>query len=301
MNKLSLLVLSALTLLSLLVVSKVKNPGWTLVGIGAKKLRGSPSSEEFPVHSLFCFSLCSPWTTELDLLTMQLANRISIFACDGYAVYSNPVMSIGNIKSKLLDIDLYSPRCGKYMTVCNSPIFQKLWQQLAQDGEFRRHGWTVKVDADTVFLPERLRAVVGGLDSELSQSHKGIFLNNCKLGLHGPLEVISRRAMEVFAASWDSVQCGYAPQEDVYLQECMQNLGVKQIDEFDRLLAEKECERDGWYQDPDWRKCEGSKAAFHPFKTPDEYQQCLNRAKPGLIVRSQASSINVTLGSTSGS
>jgi hypothetical protein len=267
--------------------------GRCLSAFGARLLPCSPGNaeqkwsflniQELPVHSLFCFSLCVPWTNEPDLLTMQLANRISIFACDEYAVYSNPVMNIGNIKSKLLDTDLHVPKCGKYKTICNTPVFQKMWQQLTQDGQFLRHGWTVKADPDAVFLPERLRAVVRGLDSELLQSHKGIFLNNCKLGLHGPLEVISRRALEVFAASMDNVKCGYAPQEDVYLQVCMQNLGVKQIDKFDQLLAEQECARDGWHQDPDWRKCESSKAAFHPFKDPDEYQQCLNRAKPGVF------------------
>jgi hypothetical protein len=238
--------------------------------------------QELPGHSLFCFSLCVPWTSEPDLLLMQLTNRISIFSCEEFTVYSHPVISLGDFKTRLLKMDLHVPRCGKYETICNTPVFQKLWQQLVEDRQFARHDWTVKVDPDAVFLPDRLRGSLRDLDEELAHSPKGIFLNNCKLGLHGPIEVISRRALEVFAASMDR-SCGYAPQEDVYLQGCMKSLGVKQVDRFDSLLAEQECARDGWKQDPDWMKCASSKAAFHPFKNPDEYQACLGRAKPGFF------------------
>merc|ERR1712151_1000458 len=103
----------------------------------------------------------------------------------------------------------------------------------------------------------------------------GIFLNNCKLGLHGPIEVVSRKALEVYAAHRNA--CEEPPQEDVYLMACLLKNGARQLDMFN-VLAEKDCWRDGWHQDPDWRSCTSDRAAFHPFKTPQAYQQCAYKA-----------------------
>jgi hypothetical protein len=240
--------------------------------------------EEVPGHSsLFCFSLCVPWTSEPDLLRMQIGSHISIFSCDAFDVYSHPQLDLGTYKTRLVKMDLHVPICGEFHTVCNTPVFRKLWQQLIEDGQFMRHDWTVKVDPDAVFLPDRLRQTVQSIADKVAREEKGAFLNNCKLGLHGPLEVVSRRAMEVFAAAYDDINCGYAPQEDVYLETCMTNLGVAKIDKFD-ILAEHECYRDGWRQDPDWQDCTNGKAAFHPFKTTKDYSECLTRASPGSYI-----------------
>lgn len=47
------------------------------------------------------------------------------------------------------------------------------------------------MDPDTVFFPARLKVAV----AFHPDTYNGLYLNNCKLGLHGPLEVLSSRAV----------------------------------------------------------------------------------------------------------
>lgn len=212
---------------------------------------------------------------------MQLKQNVSIFACNEFAVYSNPVVNLGKIKSRLLDIDLHchmgTIHLGDihFQTAFNTPIFVKFWNQVIIDGQFKNHDWTVKVDPDAVFFPNRLRDIVRGHDHDDARVGKGMFLNNCKLGLHGPLEVISRKGLEAYAAGHHT--CRTPPMEDVYLQKCMLSIGVKQLDQFD-LLGDKLCYRGDWYQSPDWHECTGGTTAFHPFKGLQAYERCLFNA-----------------------
>merc|ERR1719401_846105 len=104
----------------------------------------------------------------------------------------------------------------------------------------------------------------------------GTFLNNCFLGLHGPVEVLSRVALETFRGV-DST-CSDDGREDVWLKECLLVAGVLQSDQMD-VLAERDCNRDGRVQSPDWHSCTGPEAAFHPFKTAPEYEACLDKAR----------------------
>eukprot|EP00438_Fugacium_kawagutii_P032833 Skav224525 [mRNA] locus=scaffold388:413815:419826:+ [translate_table: standard] len=95
-----------------------------------------------------------------------------------------------------------------------------------------------------------------------AQLEKGLWLNNCWRGLHGPIEVLSRQAMQIYNNDWlkCEVVAQQKPQEDVYLQECMQTLGIWKSD-LKFLLAEDHCDN------PDFYKCDDSQfVAFHPFK-----------------------------------
>jgi len=219
--------------------------------------------------SFFCFAMVVPWGYERILMGMQLDIRRSIFACDEATVYSNTVIDLGGAVTSVIDTDLHCRLGGKWYTALNAPPFRKLWYQVIADGHWRRHVWTVKVDADAVFMPHRLGAVVRPL-SHLAQDLRGMFLNNCRFGLHGPLEVLSKRSLERFEKDGPS-KCSLklAPQEDAWLQECMLQLGVMEVDRFDSLIAEPACKT------PDWEECSGPQAAFHPFKTADTYKRCL--------------------------
>jgi len=176
-----------------------------------------------------------------------------------------------------VDIDLHCERGGLWNTMMNTPIFAKLWNTVVQDGQFKAHAWTAKTDPDTVFLPDVLKSILQSPDYPLdrAQENKGQFLNGCFIGLHGPLEVLSRRALEVYGEG--NEECGQPVEEDVYIRGCLQFLGVFQQDQFD-ILDERDCARDGNFQSPDWHDCASGHAAFHPFKTPEEYGDCLDRA-----------------------
>lgn len=192
-------------------------------------------------------------------------------------MYSNPAERYGSVDTKLVDIDLHCERGGLWDTLMNTPVFVKLWATILEDGQYSQHAWTVKADADTVFLPGRLRAILGSqVDPGAAEAGSGLFLNNCMFGLHGPLEVVSRRALEVYRDGHDG--CGLPVEEDVYIRSCLQQLGVPQKDVFD-ILDELDCRRDGVVQSPDWHDCASGHAAFHPFKTAQEYGECLDRAQ----------------------
>mmetsp|Transcript_6490 Transcript_6490/g.18075 ORF Transcript_6490/g.18075 Transcript_6490/m.18075 type:complete len:651 (-) Transcript_6490:176-2128(-) len=99
-----------------------------------------------------------------------------------------------------------------------------------------------------------------------------MYLNNCKWGLHGPIEVLSRRAVATYAAGLP--QCvpllENAWGEDKFLDKCLQQLGVERINEYS-LLSEVAC---GEQPAP----CGTSKVAFHPFKSIQSYFTCFEYA-----------------------
>lgn len=222
-----------------------------------------------------------PWSEEKLLLQTQIAQNKSIFQCDGYAVYSNPVIQLAGVRTRPVDVDLHCPRVTVHAdgeeqeALSNAHVFVKFWDQVISDGDFRYYDWTVKVDPDAVFLPDRLRKFVRADYHKEGPLGNGILFNNCKSGMLGSLEVMSSRALQVYAAGHG--HCETLPEEDVYLQKCMAKLGVTEVDNFD-LLADKACYKGEWHQSPDWNKCTGSNAAFHPFKSSEAYTLCLQVA-----------------------
>lgn len=217
--------------------------------------------------TLFCFSLMLPWGYEPHLLKMQLLRGRSIFACDATEVYSSEEMDLGGLVTVDLGIDLHCHKGGVFHTVMNTPIFLHVWKRLIIAGRFRQYEWTVKADPDAVFFPQRLRHILEGTDQAKATVGKGIFLNNCGFGLHGPLEVVSNRALEAYGEGHSG--CKRPPQEDVYLQQCLIQLGVTQVNHFN-LLAEDHCAF------KEWEECKSGHVAFHPFKKVEEYERCLD-------------------------
>ena len=85
---------------------------------------------------------------------------------------------------------------GTWNTALNTKVFAKVWHRVFDDKLFEESDWTVKVDPDAVFLPWRLREHLLG-----ARPQEEVFLNNCRAGLHGPIEVVSRGGMEVASPS----------------------------------------------------------------------------------------------------
>ncbi|CAK0853129.1 unnamed protein product, partial [Prorocentrum cordatum] len=130
------------------------------------------------------------------------------------------------------------------------------------------HQWTVKVDPDTVFFPNRLR------ESLLPYGADEMYVRNCPggprgLGMFGALEVVSKTGLAVYHAGWK--RCvealkGRQLGEDNFMQKCLDLLGVAPRDNPD-LLADGYCP--GRVVD-----CTASFPAFHPFKTVDGFFRC---------------------------
>jgi len=232
-----------------------------------------------PGQSLFCFSLMLPLGYEPTLLKWQYTHSVSIFGCDEYAVYSNMSLAIAHgLRTKPIASDLVCRKGGEFRTALNTDIFMAVWARVIDDNRFIFHDWTVKVDPDAVFLPAKLRTLVQRHPEEAG----GVYLNNCELGMHGPLEVLSRLAVQVWWAGATRCQryftrlCSGSCQwgEDMFLDQClMKVLHVKREDERG-LLLEDHCNPPfGWEQCTD-----KAVAAFHPFKDVSSYSDCILNA-----------------------
>jgi len=231
-----------------------------------------------PLGSLFCYSLMLPYGNEQSLMTDHARNWRGIFQCEEAAVYSSVMVNLANgFTSQVVPgTDLHVERGGKWGTYMNTPVFVAVWNQVHWHGRYKYHSWTVKADPDAAFFPQRLREKLLEPEFREAEIKTGIVIDNCDKGLHGPLEVLSRRAMEVFGQS--RVLCKDKPQEDYYLSSCLDTLGVDVHFRQD-LLADQGCNWDnGGPKDPDWFKCQSGHAAFHPFKTPADLQGCYSRA-----------------------
>uniref|UniRef100_A0A7S1RVA9 Hexosyltransferase n=1 Tax=Alexandrium catenella TaxID=2925 RepID=A0A7S1RVA9_ALECA len=155
----------------------------------------------------------------------------------------------------------------------NTMIFQKAWEQIRWDGRYKRHDWTVKVDPDAVFFPQRLRDLV----RPHSTPPGAWFYLNCnkyppsppgEAKLYGSVEVFSRKAIEAYMRSTDLCMKGLDWRgwgEDFFMQRCMEKLDVMAVHNF------------GWIGDDRcWpAKCtKQDRVAFHDFKDIDEWFDC---------------------------
>mmetsp|Transcript_71322 Transcript_71322/g.160132 ORF Transcript_71322/g.160132 Transcript_71322/m.160132 type:complete len:466 (-) Transcript_71322:2-1399(-) len=229
-------------------------------------------------NSLFCFVVMQPHTFELKLVALQHQKRASLFACDKYKVYSNMSIEIAKgFYTSVVHANLYCPKGGEFGTVLNLDVFIRIWRKVISDGDYLHHGWTVKADPDTVFFPTRLYAIV----SKRHEAPNGIYLNNCRFGLHGPLEVLSRNAVRAwgkgiapclrFFKRLCSGDCKWG--EDMFMDQCFVRVLAVKRDDIANLLTEEHCS-----PPKGWDSCEDrSQVAFHPFKSVEGYRKCFEQ------------------------
>lgn len=95
-----------------------------------------------------------------------------------------------------------------------------------------------------------------------------MYINNCKFGLHGPIEVLSQRALTAYVEGLP--RCNnllvHPWGEDKFMDRCMLELGITRVNEFG-LLNEIAC---GETPAP----CGDADVAFHPFKSIHSYFAC---------------------------
>lgn len=229
------------------------------------------------LRSLFCFALMMPSGDEVSLMRELLRKSQGIFLCDSYSVFSSEDVELSAGPPARIGTEIIgSVKCeygGEYNLALNSEIFVRVWKKVFSDKLYAQHGWTVKVDPDAVFFPDRLLWQVR--DSNSSDS---VYLNNCDQGLHGPIEVISLGGMRVFDVGIDKCvdelqhEFSWAG-EDVFLRHCLGVLNVNRVDNW-AILDEEVC----FYGDPVGKGCYSGKVAFHPFKHPDSYFHCVDQA-----------------------
>jgi hypothetical protein len=236
-----------------------------------------------PMTSLFCWALVVMSSREPDLLRLQHLRHTGLFACDEFSIYSNVSAEVvPGVRTRQVDVDLQCTYGGEFGTALNTFIFLSVWNEVVREGKYRRAAWTVKVDADTVFIAGRLQDLLSAYSP--AEAERGVYLNNCWRGLHGPIEVFSRTAVTALLAGymqcWEhfNVLCAGPCKwgEDMFLDQCLDKvLHVKRENAYS-LLIEDHCD-----PPPNWRGCQNrSVVSYHPFKTPEAYEACLSSAVP---------------------
>jgi len=255
--------------------------------------------------SLYCFSVythntgSSKHNYELDLLRQQHRQHVSIYTCDGWDVFSDVEVEISDhylthkVEDKLQEFHVVKrEETGAYV---NWGFFYQIWLQVRQLGRWEEKSWTVKVDPDAVFVPERLQ---GWLESRSGEPPHGMYFENCKdvqYGFFGNLEVLSHEATRVLTTYLEECHSVFAPcafegcdwkfgpwGEDVFVQRCLDRHYVDKVAAFDMTL-DGACPADRPQDQKKNKKwhvedCSQVKtAAVHPFKTPKEYFTCLSQ------------------------
>uniref|UniRef100_A0A7S0B7I7 Apple domain-containing protein n=1 Tax=Pyrodinium bahamense TaxID=73915 RepID=A0A7S0B7I7_9DINO len=241
--------------------------------------RETTTRERYQPGSLYCFALMLPTGYERGLITDQYNDHVSIFDCDEYMVYSSKVIELApGLKTEVVKSDLKCNKGGEFMTALNTEIFFAVWDRVFSDGRFNLHAWTIKVDPDCVFLPSRLRLVL----NHHHEGPHGVYINNCHMGMHGPLEVFSRIAVHRWIEGrqqcvdhFDKLCSGPCLWgEDMFIDQCLGKV-LKVARENDwNILVEDHCA-----PPPHWDDClDESKAAFHPFKDRGAWRKCMKNA-----------------------
>mmetsp|Transcript_85765 Transcript_85765/g.188308 ORF Transcript_85765/g.188308 Transcript_85765/m.188308 type:complete len:462 (+) Transcript_85765:172-1557(+) len=252
-----------------------------------------------PPPSLFCVTVVRTEGYEPMLVQTQAQQEAGIFQCDAFRVYSHgsQPLQLGPVATRPIadagsatmgDLSVSGTTTSSWL---NTLVFTKMWEELANDGEWWNHDWTVKVDPDAVFFPRRLQANLAsrtpfggvrmaGLDSGIGS--EPLYAGNCdrtwhggpaRLKLFGSIEIFSRNAIGSYKAFGKS--CleklpwkGWG--EDYFMQSCMNMLGAKAFNGTS-LLADERC-----HASP----CsDTTKVTFHAFKTIPEWFSCWGTSK----------------------
>jgi len=241
---------------------------YTVVGgsQGTHMLKPASSSNSSAGTSLFCFIVVTATGVvadgvevgyEQELLDMMRIKNLSVFGCDASRVYEGAKAKRGDWKS-----------------VMNVDIFIAVWQKIQADGMYKQHDWTVKADADAVFLPDRLKM---HLVSLRPPANTAVYLHNINFKFHfmGALEVLSSKAVDVFLEN--SADCvkyiGNIGGEDFFTMQCLDSMGVGHMTDYS-LLADKYSTGPGWNMfDVDPCTDQGI-VALHPYKAVNSWLGC---------------------------
>jgi hypothetical protein len=260
------------------------------------------STVSLSATTLFCWSVYTEnrGTTakpnhELEVLRTSLFLGTSIFGCEAWKVYSDVSVWLSpgkqyTVKVDDKDGDFHFAKRKLTGSWVNSGTFIQVWEAIKEEGIWEGKDWTVKVDADTVFLPSRLRSML----TRQPVTSSGIYLENCKYvnyGFFGSLEVFSHQAVATYVANIDDCKnslnwkgsekaTGWQPWgEDLFAQRCMDLHGVDKVEAFG-ITADGGCEAfrpEGQKKNKHWKPdcATTSSPAMHPFKEPSEYFDCL--------------------------
>jgi len=224
--------------------------------------------------SLFCFTVVQADTYELDIMRTGINKGAGIFDCEDWVVFSDEEVWITpgppvKITTTVLPISLKA-KAGKTEHILNTKIFMAAWDWIIKEKKYVTSTWMAKVDPDAVFVPARLREAVEKKWDPMG--HKEIYIKNCpfSFGFYGALEVVSSGAIKNYAMNQQKCLKELQWQdwgEDLYMKNCFDHLGVKEVTDY-TILADEYCGAKAgqcWLTAP---------VAFHPYKSAFNWFQC---------------------------
>lgn len=159
----------------------------------------------------------------------------------------------------------------------STKAFALLWHHVVQQGEFRFAAWSVKVDPDCVFFPDRLQVLLGGPEHREPSSGSGMFLLSCarRYSVEEPLQVLSRDAVAHYGGSAErcrELQRKHPREPDAYVQRCLLLLGASEREAWNLLSST------GCLEETEGVDCGGTLVSYHPMPTVNEYRNCMQES-----------------------
>lgn len=232
-----------------------------------------------PGISLLCFAVSRSEGTEFLLILNQFRAGVGIFACDDHVLFSDRATEVP--ETQVLPNFFAEQQVPGALTASwvNTKGFMDAWAWIVSDGHMDAHDWVAKVDPDAVFFPDRLKIHLDDGRFKGAAKKTGVYLKNCfdgpELQLYGSLEVLSSRAVRALGPAV-APNCRNIPDfermgEDMWLQRCLDQIGVASVEDYDGLVADAYC--------PSGPKgCGPQAVAFHPFKLPAQWAECYRQA-----------------------
>lgn len=250
--------------------------------------------------TILCWGVVMPGGKEAGLVDFQRQRGLGAFSCDDWILISNVSArdalggqawntEVTTINGSIHVPSSFSSVGGSLVSVrANAKVFFKAWQAVIKDGRYRKFDWTLKVEPDLVIVPERLRTVLQGHCLSSGGGCGSKMLRNFGGDLRGPVEALSRDAVEKLAGGIDecasSIDMATETEFD-FLSDCTGRLGIE-ADRDTRLLS------DDHIGEP--RPCDTVHATFHPFKSAVDYENCCKQSGYYYIPAPATSTITIT-------
>jgi len=254
-------------------------------------VEGKPACR-FESARLFCFSVMRNWGDDKELMKMQFKDQTGIFKCDDSQVLSGDSVDLAGdgsfMTTKINNQKIHSNQ-GMHQ---NHDLFIEAWGKVFGDGRYKLADWIVKVDPDTLFIPDRLRARLGGRSH--ADNH-ATFYANCAgandiqkkdrhVYMYGALEVFSKKAVDTYFTHAQSCEQNVQFEdggwwEERYMTKCLELHGITLNPWLNgdlNLLSDPHCQ--AHLTEPD---CEGTAVAFHPLPTAAKWDRCYKTVHHG--------------------
>ena len=223
-----------------------------------------------PHLSTFCFQLVAREFGEAPLVAAALDARVLQDGCDTFRIYSNVSWLHGVSDhqgcSSCVEQAFYGsldfPKGGEYGTRLNTGAFIYVWRHIFATRVWESCEWTIKLDADIMMRPDRLRNYLA-----LFIPTSPFYGKNVGDAMHGGIEVLTHPAVATYAAHQSTCESlAWADKgEDWYLSLCMDALNVS----GQRMgLLMREGENGGG------TTCSGCDVSYHEFSDAEAWETC---------------------------